>query len=149
MASDHEYVELLQDFKLRDEDLNATITELDLSEISTNISSDDWKRMNPYLDMKQIAVSDIEAAFKDPVEKRREYFMRWRKEKGSGASYKKIVLACLKSSNRSGAEDVLKWCKSQSKESSNNQGKLDSCFFFFVDSKARWSSLLKTRVTYA
>lgn len=109
---------LLQNFELRDEDLLTEITDLDLSEISTKIISDDWKRMNPYLNMEQNVVEDMEASFQDPLYKRRAYFQRWKKEKGSDANYKKIVLACLKCRNRRAAEDVLKLRKHSNKEKS-------------------------------
>ena len=82
--------------------------------------------MNPYLNMEQIVVSDIETSSKTPAEKRQAYFQRWRKEKGSGANYRKIIIACLKRSNRNGAEEILKLFKSHSTERNCcDQGKND------------------------
>ena len=100
------YDELLDCFKLKDEELSTAITDLHLQKISTDIISEDWGMLNPHLDMADIAVSDARTAYQNATDQRLEYLKKWKREKGSDATYKKMIVACLNISNKSYAEAI-------------------------------------------
>ena len=94
-------------YSLKDEDWNKEITRCHLQEISRRLC-EDWKFLPAHLEMEGIVVSDIDRGLGNEREKRHSFLSRWKREKGSAATYKKLIASLLAIGCRSDAEEVCK-----------------------------------------
>ena len=65
-----------------------------------------WKILIPYLKMKGITEDDVDAHSGSPREKRRIFLRKWKRVKGSEATYERLVCALLEIECRNEAEGV-------------------------------------------
>ena len=86
---------LSKQYKLKKEDVGKKISDIHLDKISHSCCSQ-WKRLPPYLDMERISED----------EKRSSFFSKWVDEKGSDATYGKLISALLKMECKNDAEKV-------------------------------------------
>lgn len=94
------------------EDVNQRVTDKHVVEISQHFC-EKWERLPPHLEMRKIAASDIKGSEKSGEEKRREFFYKWIDEKGSGATYKKLIHSLLKANCIDDAEEICKLIQPQ------------------------------------
>ena len=98
---------LLNLYGLKDEDCNLEITKCHLQEISSSLL-EDWRSLPAHLEMEEIVVRDIDRKPVDESEKRHSFLSKWKSEKGSGATYKKLMASLLAIKCRGDAEKVCK-----------------------------------------
>ena len=78
---------LLEQYQLKEEDVNKQVTDLHINEISRSHCKK-WKSLPAYLEMEGIVAGDIDKKPIEEDEKRCEFFSKWKEEKGSEATYK-------------------------------------------------------------
>jgi len=116
MSSDELGVtDLLQQFQLKEEEAILPITDIHIEDICRT-QSIPWQSL-PFvlLDNPRTVVSDIKSERKPEVDNRLHFFSEWRKQKGSGASYKELITALLYLTSREHAEYVCHLMKSPRK----------------------------------
>ena len=97
--------ELLKRYELTEEDLNKPVSDSHVEQISRS-SCKHWKSLPGYLGLKPITAEDSDQKHFDPAEKRHDFFLKWKEIKGSGATYKQLIIALLKIDCREDAEAV-------------------------------------------
>ena len=99
---------LLKQYKLKKEDVSQQISDIHLDKISHSCCSQ-WKRLPPYLDMERIVKDDVNRlSASEETEKRSSFFSKWVDEKGSDATYEKIISALFEMGCKNDAEKVCK-----------------------------------------
>ena len=108
---------LMEKFGLREEDYCKEIADIHVVEFS-RAHGKDWKLLPAYFEMDRIVVSDLEHKPGEEKEKRFSFLTEWKLQKGSDATYERLVYALLKIKCRLDAEAVCKMLKvSQESES--------------------------------
>ena len=99
-------------YELTEDDLNQEISDSLLNQIALEHCAC-WKFLPPHLDLGNITVSDTTLSVPSSSErdKRLEFFQRWKRTKGSEATYKKLVAALLNIGEQQDAEMVCKLLK--------------------------------------
>ena len=92
-------------FGLTEREWNKVITSEDVDAISRSYCRQ-WKRLIPHLNMKDITEDDINDHSGSPGEKRRIFLRKWKRMKGSEATYERLVSALLKIECKEDAEGV-------------------------------------------
>lgn len=67
-----------------------------------------WKSLPAHLELDTIVASDIDKKQKDEEEKRHDFFKKWKRTKGSAATYGKLISALEKIDCKDDAEKVHK-----------------------------------------
>ena len=98
---------LLQHYNLTEESCSRPVSDVHLEEISRSHCRD-WKRLPPYLGMATIMADDIDHMPVAESEKRHQFFKTWKREKGSGATYRALIRALLIIKARQDAESICK-----------------------------------------
>ena len=98
---------LLEQYQLKEKDLNKQVTDLHIKEISRSHCKK-WKSLPAYLEMEDIVASDIEKKPIEEEEKRNNFFSKWKEEKGSEATYKVLIGALQAMRCREDAESICK-----------------------------------------
>ena len=98
---------LLKQYKLKREDVSKKISDMHLDKISHSCCSQ-WRRLPPYFDMEKIVKDDINRLSGNEDEKRSSFFSKWVDEKGSDATYEKLISALLEVGCKNDAEKVCK-----------------------------------------
>ncbi len=96
---------LLKTYSLSDDDCSVEITKCHLQEISSSLC-EDWRSLPAHLEMESIVASDIERKQVEECEKRHSFLSKWKCEKGSAATYKKLMAALLAIKCKGDAEKV-------------------------------------------
>ena len=97
--------ELLKHYELTEEDLNKPVSDSHVEGISRS-SCKHWKSLPAHLGLKPITAEDSDRKHIDPAEKRYDFFLKWKEMKGSGATYKQLIIALVKIDCREDAEAV-------------------------------------------
>lgn len=100
---------LLVHYNLQERDISQQISDGHIQDLSLSDCSK-WRSLPGYLGLHSSVVDDIN---RDPIaleegEKRKKFLEKWKKVKGSDASYKSLICALLKIECRQDAESVLK-----------------------------------------
>ena len=74
----------------------------------THCFGEHWRRIPAYLEMKRIVVKDAERTQGEEEDRRLAFFSKWKLQKGTNATYERLVYALLKIGSRSDAEAVCK-----------------------------------------
>ena len=86
--------------------LSEQVSDVHLQDISRSCCSK-WRRLPARLEMEEIVVQDIDRLQGlSEEEKRLNFFKQWKSEKGSEATYKKLIDALVKIKCREDAEKV-------------------------------------------
>ena len=103
------YGSLKKDFGLTDLDLRKPVSDIDLDQISSSLYLK-WKRLPPYLGLKQGVADDIEhdRGLIKESEKRRRFLLDWKAMDEAGATYECLTHALLRMKCRADAEGVCK-----------------------------------------
>ena len=99
------FISLLERYNLKIEDVSKKISDIHLDEISQSCCSK-WRQLLSCLGMKKIVKNDINRLSLSEDEKRSSFFSMWVDEKGSGATYEKLIRALLKMRCMNDAEIV-------------------------------------------
>jgi len=116
-------LDLLKRYRLSERDVGVEVSEAHLKEIA-HFDLREWK---PLFSQLECAVS--EAEFR--TEEVQSFFSAWKRDKGSGATYKKLIVAFLKTESRESAEGVCKLLhsvmpsKSKETTSAGDESKLE------------------------
>ena len=102
--------ELMNRYGLSEADTSQQASDSNL-ELITLSCCEQWKSLPPYLVVETIVATDIDKTQKDPQEKRHDFFRKWKKIKGSGATYKVLITALLKIKCVEDAEKVCEILK--------------------------------------
>ena len=78
-----------------------------LQEISSTLC-EDWRSLPAHLEVEGIVVKDIDRKPIEECEKRHCFLSKWQGEKGSDATYKKLIASLLAIKCRGDAEKVCK-----------------------------------------
>ena len=106
---------LLEEYKLKKKDVNKQISAIHLDKISHYCCSQ-WRRLPAYLEMDRIVKDDVDRlSTNEEAEKRSSFFSKWGDEKGSEATYEKIINALLEMKCKKDAEKVCKLIRPASK----------------------------------
>ena len=96
---------------LTEEEVSKKITDEHIEVISRSLCSQ-WKSLPAHLGLATIVVDDIDKSnVMDEREKRDKFLRTWKKEKGSEATYKKLIDGLLTIKCREDAEAVCKLLK--------------------------------------
>ena len=98
---------LIVKYVLTQEDLNKKVTDKHIEVISRS-SCRKWKSLYSHLEMKPIHVGDIDCKEMDEDQKRVKFFSTWKENKGSEATYTKLIRALLTIESKEDAESVCK-----------------------------------------
>ena len=99
---------LFEKYKLKKKDASKQISDIHLDKISHSCCSQ-WRRLPPYLCMERIVKDDVNRlSASEEAEKRSLFFSKWVDEKGSDATYEKLISALLKMGCKNDAEKVCK-----------------------------------------
>ena len=98
---------VLTKYRLKEEDVKRQITDLHIDEISRSFCKK-WRSLPAQFKMEPIVVNDINRKPGDEDEKRRDFLLQWREEKGSRATYKVLISALLNIKCENEAEGVCK-----------------------------------------
>ena len=104
------FPELVNRYGLSEADTSQQASDSNL-ELITLSCCEQWKSLPPYLVVETIVATDIDKTQKDPQEKRHDFFRKWKKIKGSGATYKVLIAALLKIKCVEDAEKVCEILK--------------------------------------
>ena len=85
--------------------LSERVSDAHLEDIARSCCSG-WRSLPSRLEMRKIVVEDIDRLQVSEEEKRLEFFKRWKREKGSEATYKKLIDALVEINCREDAEEV-------------------------------------------
>ena len=96
----------MNEYGLSEEHYNLPVSDVHAHAISQS-HCEHWRHLHSYLELDEIVVSNINRG-PDILEedKRNTFFKRWRKMKGSEATYLKLVHALLKINCKEDAESV-------------------------------------------
>ena len=94
--------EILKLGQLTEEDISKAVTEEDLDRIATV----DFRGLCSHLRMEDVDRHDADCEAKEEAGKRSAFFRKWKKMKGSNATYKKLIIAHLRTKNRNDAEKI-------------------------------------------
>lgn len=103
--------ELMKQYGLTGKDCNKPVSDSHLECISRS-SCKHWKSLPAHLGLETITAEDSDRKYADPGSKRYDFFQKWQQMKGSGATYKQLVLALLIINCRQDAEAVCNVLKS-------------------------------------
>ena len=92
-------------YGVNQEDLNKEISDLHLAKIVQSRCTR-WRSLPSHLELETNLLSDIDRDFPKEVEKRSEFFDQWKRQKGSEATYKRLMQALLDVKERHDAEYV-------------------------------------------
>lgn len=106
---------LMEFYGLTKMDYNEAISDKHLVEISESHCSR-WEPLNPYLGMKRIIGDDINCGTGSEAEKRLNFFLKWKRVKGSAATYRTLLSALLAIDCREDAKSVCEMLISSSQE---------------------------------
>ena len=98
---------LKEQYGLTEDDLDQEISQSHVDTISRRYCAC-WKLLPSNLQLDSIVVNDIENSTFDETERRHKFFRKWKKIKGSDASYKRLIIALLEVDDREDAEKVCK-----------------------------------------
>ena len=101
------HADLMESSGLSEEGGNRRVSDIHIEEIS-RLYCKRWKLLCPHLEMEGIIVSDVDHTGNDEREKRRAFLAAWKENKGSGATYRRLLYALLKIGCREDAEAVCK-----------------------------------------
>jgi hypothetical protein len=87
--------------------MDLQVSDRHLEEIS-RVCCEDWRSLPPHLKLETIAAKDIDKSPKVEEEKRHDFLKKWKKTKGSDATYKKLHDALIEIKSRDDAERVCK-----------------------------------------
>ena len=104
-TSKSEISSLLKQYKIKVEDVNREVTDRHVEKISQSHCKK-WKSLPAYLEMEGIVASDIDIEPIEEEEKRKNFFSKWKEEKGSKATYKVLIRALLEMKCKKDAESV-------------------------------------------
>ena len=110
-----------EQYQLKEEDVNEQVTDLHIHEISRSHCKK-WKSLPAYLEMEGIVASDIDKKPIEEDEKRCDFFSKWKKEKGSEATYKVLIGALLKMRCKEDAESVCEMISHSASSTSKGIG---------------------------
>lgn len=99
--------EILEDTGVTEEEISKKVVDKDLEKISTV----DFRKLYSHLGMKDSDRHDAECGVSSESEKRTAFFKKWRKMKGSRATYKRLIIAHLEAQEREGAEQIAELLK--------------------------------------
>ena len=108
------YDELVKAYNLTEEDCIVQVSDILLEKICSSCCGK-WRFMCPHLGMEAIVKEDIDRGPGGEEEKRYTFFTKWKKMKGSRATYKRLIGALL---NIYCGEDAEKVCKLLSEKDS-------------------------------
>ena len=100
--------DLIRHYELTDE--SKVISYAHLEEIS-RCCCEEWKSLPPYLGLGAIVASDIDKKQVEEHQKRHKLLLKWRKMKGSDATYEKLINALLMTKQVEDAEKVCEILK--------------------------------------
>jgi hypothetical protein len=100
---------VMEDFKLSDTDCSLQVTDAHEEKISSSFCGK-WRLLPSHLEMEDIVAEDIDREHPggEESEKRCSFLKKWKKMRGSGATYRKLINALLEAKCRSDAEGVCK-----------------------------------------
>lgn len=98
-------------YSLTEEDLKREISDSHLCDIAQNHCVC-WKLLPSRLDLPSNIAKDICCENLDEPAKRLEFFQKWKRMKGSCATYKALICALLNINERLDAESICKILKS-------------------------------------
>ena len=101
---------LRRHYGLNDEVCKEQVSDKHIAEICSSLCGQ-WRKLPPYLDLTETAVSDLEREFKTEEERRVGLLKKWKGRKGFEASYTSLIGALLEIDCRSDAEGVCKLLK--------------------------------------
>lgn len=102
-----EVKDLIKHYHLREEKCRQQISDVDTDEISRSLCRK-WRSLPSHLGMNTIDADDIDRGPGNEEEKRRNFLLKWKHLKGSGATYEKLITALLEINCRADAEGVCK-----------------------------------------
>ncbi len=104
----------LDRYQLTEEDVVKQVSDLHLQDIVRS-KAIEWECLPVRLGMENptTVVKDIKDEVQDSPKRRAEFFSRWQKEKGTGASYKSLVNALLRINCKLDAEYVCQLAASK------------------------------------
>ena len=109
-------------FELADQDLDKVISDFHLDEIAQTRDIINWKSLPSLLGLRDNVAKDIDKDFTKDFDKRREFFQRWKRIKGSEATYRSLVKALLDINQRHEAEHVCKLLRLMVADTWNSSG---------------------------
>ena len=89
-----EFSELLKQHMLKESDCTKQVSDAHLQSISDS-SCEDWRKLPAHLELETIVVKDVDKSEKSDDVKRYEFFLKWKKMKGFGATYKQLITVLL------------------------------------------------------
>ena len=95
-------------FRLKDEDLRASVSDAHLDKISKSVDLP-WKTSLPVqLTLNHAVVTDIQCntSLTEEGERRLQFLFKWKKVKGEAATYQRLILSLLRLGRRQDAESV-------------------------------------------
>ena len=95
----------MEEILRKNKDCKTKISERHLQDIAKSLC-EDWRHLPVHLGMNAIVEKDIDRDLQKESEKRRTFFYQWEKEKGSEASYEKLIFALLLIKNKRDAESI-------------------------------------------
>ena len=95
------------DYHLQEKDVNKEVTEVHLVLISQS-SCEHWDKLHPFLEMERIEASDVNQSRGSPEGKRIAFFSKWKDQKGSEATYKKLICSLLITKSVDDAEKICR-----------------------------------------
>ena len=107
-----QFYSLLEHYELTEKESNREMSNRNLNAIS-NSCCRRWRDLLAHLELPDILIEDLERNYAKEEERRYNFFSKWKEREGSGASYKRLVMALLDINCRDDAEKVLKILKDQ------------------------------------
>ena len=104
---------LMRSCGLTEREWKKKIRNIHLQRISQNYCHQ-WENLIPHLGMKAITEHDIERSSGSPGKKRRRFLFKWEEEKGSEATYEKLISALLEIKCKEDAEGVCRLLQNSS-----------------------------------
>lgn len=105
--------ELMKEYGLTERDCNKPVSDNHVECISRSCCKH-WKFLPAHLELETITAEDSDRKHSDPEAKRYDFFLKWKEIKGSGATYKQLIVALLKIDCRQDAEAVCNVLKGSS-----------------------------------
>lgn len=99
--------EILEDTGVTEEEISKKVVDKDLEKISTV----EFRELCSHLEMTDSDRHDAECEATSESGKRTAFFKKWKKRKGSRATYKKLIIAHLENQDREGAEQIAELLK--------------------------------------
>lgn len=101
---------LLLKYELAAKDCDVEISNKHLDKISSSCNLP-YERLSPYLEMEQVCAQDIKQDENSGLERRLAWLKKWKKIKGSAATYRALILALLEIEYKDDAEKICIWLK--------------------------------------